>query len=314
MGGEALLQARERAWRRFGKRVTLYLPGMFVLDGRRGRYPAISITGAWCGLQCDHCAGRILEPMPPAVTPRALVEACLRAAGEGAAGVLLTGGSDARGRLPWGEFLPAIREIKSGTRLHVSVHAGMVGPQTARALREAGVDQALIDVVGDGETLREVMHLEGGEERVRRTLEALCQAGLEVVPHVILGLRFGRVSGERRALAMLKGHPIRLLVWVGFMPLRGTPMSRVPPLPLEDAAQLLAESRILFPETEISLGCARPRGPYRTALEKLALDAGVNRMALYSEETAAHARSLGLVVHFQETCCSLAPAPGGGVG
>jgi uncharacterized radical SAM superfamily protein len=305
---DPLSQARDRSWKRFGKRITLYLPGMFVLDGKTGKYPAISITGAECALQCDHCAGKILEPMPVAVTPEGLVEACLRAAEQGAEGVLITGGSDAQGRLPWEPFLGAIREVKERTSLHLSIHAGMVERETASALKAAGVDQALLDVVGDEQTLREVMHMEGGETLVRRSLDALCEAGLEIVPHVIMGLRFGQLSGERRALEILRDYPMRLLVWVGFMPLRGTPMAETPPLPIEDAGTLLAESRILFPDTEISLGCAKPRGFYRMALERLALDAGVNRMALYSEETVAYARSLGLDVDFQPTCCSMARA------
>ena len=68
---------------------------------------------------------------------------------------------------------------------------------------------------------------------------------------------------------------------------------------------MLGESRLLFPESEIALGCARPRGAYRRALERIALDAGVNRVALYSDESVEYARSLGLDVVFRETCCSL---------
>jgi hypothetical protein len=185
----------------------------------------------------------------------------------------------------------------------------MVGQETAVALKGAGVDQALLDVVGAEETWRRVLHLEEGEALMRRSLDALFDAGLEVVPHVIAGLHFGRILGERRALEILRGYPSRLLVWVTLMPLSRTPLAKaVPPAP-EEAARLLAESRLMFPDTEISLGCARPRGTYRRILERLALAAGVNRMALYSEETIASAAALGLEMRFQESCCSLAGQP-----
>ena len=40
-------------------------------------------------------------------------------------------------------------------------------------------------------------------------------------------------------------------------------------------------------------------------MERLAIDAGVNRMALPSDEAVSHARSYGLEVRYQATCCSV---------
>jgi uncharacterized radical SAM superfamily protein len=114
--------------------------------------------------------------------------------------------------------------------------------------------------------------------------------------------------GERSALEILRRYPPKLLVWVVLMPLPATPMADVLPPPLEEAARLLGESRLLFPASEIALGCARPRGGYRRALERIAIDAGVNRVALYSEESVEYARSLGVEVGFLQTCCSLRAA------
>jgi len=303
-----LARARERSWERFGKRVVFYLPGMFVMDGVRGRYPAISITGPACGLGCDHCSGEILKSMPAARSPQELVAVCLRLRDAGVQGFLITGGSDARGRLPWSRFLDALAEIKRRTALHLSVHSGMVDGPTATALKQAGVDQANVDIVGAEETWRDVIHLDDGADLLARTLDALHTAALDVVPHVVMGIHAGRIVGERRALEILRPDPPRLLVWVVLMPLPATPMADAVPPTLDEAARLLGESRLLFPDSEIALGCARPRGEYRRALERIALDAGVNRVALYSEESVAYARSLGLEVGFLQTCCSLTAA------
>ena len=301
-----LARARALSWERFGKRVVFYLPGMFVMDGVRGRYPAISITGPACGLGCDHCSGEILKSMPSAQSPRELVDLCLRLRDAGMEGFLITGGSDARGRLPWSRFLDALAEVKRRTALHLSVHSGMVDRQTAAALKQAGVDQANLDIVGAEETWREVIHLADGAALLDDSLDALHTAGLEVVPHVVMGIHKGRIVGERRALEILRRYPPKLLVWVALMPLPGTPMAGAAPPALEEAARLLGESRLLFPESEIALGCARPRGEYGRALERMAIDAGVNRVALYAEESVDYARSLGVEAGFLQTCCSLA--------
>jgi len=205
-------------------------------------------------------------------------------------------------------YVDALAELKRRTALHLSVHSGMVDGPTATALKQAGVDQANVDIVGAEETWRDVIHLDDGADLLARTLDALHTAALDVVPHVVMGIHAGRIVGERRALEILRPDPPRLLVWVVLMPLPATPMADAVPPTLDEAARLLGESRLLFPDSEIALGCARPRGEYRRALERIALDAGVNRVALYSEESVAYARSLGLEVGFLQTCCSLTAA------
>jgi len=301
-----LTEARGLSSERFGKRILFHLPGMFVLDGRRGRYPALSLTGEHCNLGCDHCRGRLLQPMIPATSPEELVERCIRLADEGAVGCLISGGCDPRGRLPWDRFVEALRRIKDLTHLHISVHTGMLlEPHQARALRQVGVDQALVDVVGDEETARKVLHLEGGLTAMSRTLQALAEEGLEMVPHICIGLHYGRIRGERRALELLRPFAPRRIVWIVLMPLPGTPMKGTPSPPLEEIGRLIAESRLLFPHAEISLGCARPRGRMRPAIERMAIDASINRMALFSEAALSHARSMGLDIAFRDTCCSV---------
>lgn len=58
---ETLLELKGKgkslSWQNFGRRITFYLPGMFRVDGMTGKYPALSITGSRCALQCGH-------PMP----------------------------------------------------------------------------------------------------------------------------------------------------------------------------------------------------------------------------------------------------------
>jgi uncharacterized radical SAM superfamily protein len=298
-----LKEARELSWRKFGKGITFYLPGMFSYDGLKGRYPAISITGSYCALQCDHCKGSFLKHMISSETPGDLMDKAMMIAERGDYGILISGGSNREGRLPWQKFIGDIGEIKDKTDLFVSIHSGILDDPTARSLKEAGVDQALIDIIGDDETYQQVCHADFGVSKIIDTMELLTRAGIPVVPHVICGLLKGRMSGEKRALELIASFNPEQIVIVSFMPLPGTPLYGIAPPVAEDVVEIIAEARSLMPDACISLGCARRRGDIR--LEKLAIDAGVNRMALPSEETLSHAESYGLEIRYQKTCCSV---------
>ena len=94
-----------------GTEITFYLPGMIRYESRRGRYPAISLTGSRCELQCEHCKGRLLDPMIQVTEPDDLLEKAVYLEKRGAHGLLLSGGSDREGRLPWAKYGDAIREL-----------------------------------------------------------------------------------------------------------------------------------------------------------------------------------------------------------
>jgi len=176
-------------------------------------------------------------------------------------------------------FTDTIAAIKQETGLYISVHCGMVDKREAKALRSAGVDQALIDVIGSDQTYASVYHLPDGLRLLRQSLEALAYAGLPVVPHIVAGLHFGRLMGENHALEILARHPPELLVIVAYMNLPGTAMENVRQPDPRGVCGLVIRARELMPNSQISLGCARPRKD-ASALEVLSLRAGINRMAL----------------------------------
>ena len=298
-----LAWAESRA--RHGSRLTAYLPGMFVVDGRRGKYRAVSITGDKCELDCGHCKGTLLRSMEHALSPDDLRRQGQAAVARGDHGILVTGGCDQQGRLPWERFIPTIRELKEQTDLKITVHAGQTDLETARALKDAGVDQALVDVISDDDTARQVYHLSNGAESVRRTLDSLARADLEIVPHIIFGIHYGRQRGEMAALKMLQEYPLKKYVVVVIVPTRGTDMASIEPPPLEEVALFIARARLEAPNPKASLGCARPRGIYRKTLDVLAVRAGINSVALPSHEALEEAERKGLEIAYEETCCSL---------
>jgi len=298
-----LQQARDLSWQIFGRRLTFYLPGMFSYDGLKGDYPAISITGNVCELQCDHCRGALLRDMIPAETPEQLVDKAIQLAEEGNQGILISGGCDKEGRLPWQRFIPVIKKIKDTTDLFISIHCGLLDEHTARDLKDAGVDQALINVIADNDSYRQICHADSGVRKIAYTMKSLNKAGISIIPHVLCGLRYGVISSELKAIEMISRYNPEQVIIISLLPMSGTPLRGTTMPEAEQVAFLIAEARLLMPQVRIGLGCARRRGDSR--LETLAIDAGVNRMALPSEEAIGHAKDYGLEIRYQKSCCSV---------
>ena len=298
-------KARNLSWHRFGKCITFYHPGMFRYEGEWGRYPAISITGKNCELHCKHCSAKLLESMIPVTTPNELIETCQTIEKQGNIGCLITGGFRKDGTLPWNDYIPALKTITETTDLFVSIHSGIVDFQTAQDLKRAGVNQALIDIIGDEETLRNVYHTDFPINNIEKSLAALEHAGIPTVPHVVIGLNHGIITGEYQAIQIIKKYNPEALVFVCLMPLPGTPMENITPPSPQEIIRVIATARLEIPAPPISLGCARQRG--NTEIDVLAVDCGVNRIALPSDKAIEQAQKYDLKITWEKSCCSVSP-------
>jgi hypothetical protein len=267
-------------------------------------FPTISITGNSCALKCKHCGGTVLNTMYPVASPDALFEMCLRLKEKGARGCLISGGCLPDGTVPIGRFAQSIARIKHQLGLTVFVHTGAIDLKTAEALKKAGVDAALLDIVGSDETIKEIFNLEASVKDYVNSLKALHEAGLEFVPHVIVGLHYGRLQGEMHALKTVSKFNPSALVVIAFMPIRGTEMEEVkPPRPI-DIAKVVAAARLMFPDTPLVLGCMRSKDEHRSETEKLAIRAGVDAIAFPTEEAVEFAKSCGYETSFSSFCCA----------
>ncbi len=267
-------------------------------------FPTVSLTGAGCALKCKHCEGKLLETMHAATTPRKLYSICSHLKSQGALGCLISGGCLPDGSVPLKPFINVIGRVKRELGLKVFVHTGIVDSQTAKALKRNGVDAALIDVIGSDETIREIYRLNIRAEDYSNSLKALHDARLAFVPHIIVGLHYGKLKGEKEAMEMIVAHEPSTLVIIAFMPVRGTEMGRTePPTPLSIARVILA-GRIMFPKIPLVLGCMRPKGKHRTETDILALKAGVDAIAFPAAEAIEFAKSQGVEAVFSSLCCA----------
>lgn len=291
-----------------GGAIVFYEPSFAPGRGGGGgspHFPSISITGTRCALNCKHCGGRLLRGMIPAESPKELLAVCEGIRERGGIGCLISGGCDRSGSVPLGGFLDAIARIKRDLGLKIVVHTGIVGEEVAEGLGRAGIDAALIDLIGSADAIREVYGLEADPSDYGRSLRLLRERGVPIVPHILVGIHHGRLGGEMRALEIASECRPNALAFIVLTPIRGTPMgSAIPPSPSEVAA-LISMARSALPDVPLALGCVRPKGDHRARLDELAIKAGVNAIAFPSSSAIALAESMGLGIRFSRTCCSL---------
>lgn len=290
--------------------IHFYAPGLKryrtseYADQDPGRFVSISVTGAECALQCDHCQARVLDGMLP-LKGLSLYQTCAELAKRGARGVLVSGGCDRRGRVPLRRHVSDLKRVRSELGFTIRVHPGLPDEETAAALGEVELDGAMLDIIGAEETIREVYHLAVGVEEYEVALERLARHRVPLVPHIILGLHYGRILGEWRALEMIARHSPKFLVLVILMPLYGTAMAGVTPPSVEEIGEFFVHARKTLPTTPIMLGCARPIGPPKAEIDRRAVDAGLNGIAYPAEGIVAYAEEKGLIPRFHDACCGV---------
>ena len=306
---KAVSFTRDLSWRHFGKRIYFYAPSFIHYKSTHFcsspmMFPSISVTGSFCALNCKHCGGAVLKNMLPAVTPQQLVQVCSDIKQKGGIGCLISGGCLPDGSVPIDKFVDAIAEIKRKLGLTIMVHTGIIDFDMARRLKEAGVDAALIDIIGSDQTINEICRLNVHVSDYDKSLLALHKAGISLVPHVLVGLHYGKLMGEFKALQIIAKYSPSAVIIIALMPVKGTVIQDVAPPTPEDIAKVLVIARLMLPETPQVLGCMRPKGKHRAKTDKFAVKTGVNAIAFPDEQAIQLAESMEIVTMFSSFCCS----------
>ena len=267
----------------------------------------VSITGAECELNCDHCGRKILMTMRAATTPDTLFDYARQIAVRGAKGMLISGGSDKNGVVPIKPFLSTIARIKQEFGFKIVAHLGILDEESVQEIKDiGGIDAALMDIVGSNETLQQVYHLKGVTcADFENSIRLLCKYGIRTIPHVVIGLHYGKIQGEYRSLETIARYPVSAVVLVGLTPQAGTKMDRITPASPCEMGEVFKQARHLFPTTPVLLGCMRPMGEHKFQTDTFALKAGLDGIAYPAEGIVAMARQMGLEPQFSQMCCSL---------
>jgi lipoyl synthase len=272
----------------------------------KNSFPAFSVTAGGCALMCEHCQAKILEPMIPATSPE-MLERKVREmiATQDLQGFLLSGGSTRRNEIRYERFYPVIERLKRDhPRLKVAIHSALLDAPRARSMADAGVDTAMMDVIGAQETIREVYHLERPVADFEATLAALCDTTMEVVPHIVIGLHYGRILGEPAALDIVARHRVHSLVLVVIMPFYAKPGTFATPA-TSDIGHTFLQARNRIEDRPVLLGCARPPGMHRRVTDAYAVMAGLDGIAFPADGALGVAHAIGRPAAQEHACCSM---------
>jgi hypothetical protein len=272
----------------------------------KNSFPAFSVTAAGCALMCDHCQAKILEPMIPATSPE-MLERKVRSliAAQDLQGFLLSGGSTRRNEIRYERYWPVVERLKREfPQLKVAVHSALLDAARAHAMAAAGVDTVMMDVIGAQDTIRDVYHLERSVDDFEATLAALCATTMQVVPHIVVGLHYGRILGEPNALDIVSRHRVHSLVLVVIMPFYAAPGSFATPA-TSDIGEVFQKARETIADREVLLGCARPPGMHRRVTDAYAVMAGLDGIAFPADGTLAVAHAIGRAAEQEHACCSV---------
>lgn len=272
----------------------------------KNSFPAFSITAGACGLNCDHCQKKILEPMIPATNPAMLDEKVRHLiSSQGLNGFLLSGGSNKKNEISYGRYMPVVEKLKQDfPDLKIAIHSALLDERRAKEMESAGVDTVMMDVIGAQETIKEVYKLDRPVEDFEATLAALCSTSMEVTPHIVIGLHYGQILGEANALDIVSRYGVTALVLVVIMPFYARPGTFGTPA-TTDVGRIFLEARERLPDQQVLLGCARPPGMHKRVTDAYAIMAGLDGIAFPADGAVSVAHSIGRPFEQAHSCCSI---------
>lgn len=259
----------------------------------------VSVTGLSCDLNCAHCGGHYLKGMVPVDSFEQEL------AKKGSSSILLSGGCKPSGNVPLVSHLKRLRENPLGKGLRINVHPGVTDDASAEAIGNLATVISF-DFVLDQVAIRKAYNGMWTPDDYVRTLRALRKGKAEVVPHVLVGIREGKIGGEYDAVRFLLNEGIKRIIFIVLIPTKGTRWESLQPPTPQEVARLLAWTREQSPDLDICLGCMRPRGAHRKELDPLAVLAGVNRIVLPHPDALELAKGRGMEIVRKEECCAFA--------
>ena len=222
-------------------------------------------------------------------------------------GFLLSGGSNRRNEVPYDRYYPVIEKLKRDfPQLRIGVHSALLDQQRAKRMEAAGIDVAMMDVIGAQATIHEVYHLDRPVADFEATLAALTATSMEVVPHVVIGLHYGRLLGEDAALEIISRYPVDALILVVVVPIYASPQRPFATVPVEDVARVLVAARRRIAGVPVQLGCVRPAGEHKLMTDAYAVMAGLDGIAYPAAGIVALARAIGRPIEQEHACCAVA--------
>lgn len=283
-----------------GKQVTAwqirqknFAPVLFI--SRPQNTESISVTGAFCALKCAHCGGHYLSKMTN-------LSSLKTAEDIKGTSCLISGGCDLSGRVQILPHLEILKNLKGNHRYNF--HTGLLSETEIKAIAPLA-DVVSFDFLADTATIHDTLKLNKAVEDYAKCYQTLRKYCAHVAPHICIGLHGGKISGEYEAVKLLKQLGLEQLVFIVLIPTSGTEYASIEPPALEEVIKFLTWARKELPTTNLTLGCMRPGGKYRSQLDLAAVECGINGIVQPVRVAVKKAEELGLTIQENKECCVL---------
>ena len=279
------------------RKITLYYPSH--------DHATLSVTGSGCALDCKHCGRKYLGNMMDVSTPEKFRKVISELERNGINGILLSGGCDQSGKVPFTHLLGEIKKLTASSDMLINVHTGQIDSADAEELYNLGIRNICLDVVGDRGVIKNVYGLDIDESG--GSLESLKRAGFtDIIPHITVGLDGGKLGHEMKSLDLIKeklGKPEKL-VFLSIIPTEGTVFRDAGAVSIDDIVAIIHTAKDLFPDTELILGCMRPHYSTDEIIEMIGAGVRgvVNPSYKVEEELVRGGRQL--IIKKSTSCCS----------
>jgi uncharacterized radical SAM superfamily protein len=274
------------------------------------KFPAISLSGTTCELDCAHCGKEYLKQMLAVSSPDGLFELCKKLVNQGATGALISGGCDETGMVMLDKYIGTLSKIKQELPFIINIHTGFITQEQARNIVKTGTDIASVDIVGHRDTIKNVYGLNHQPNDYKEALQTLADEGIKnIVPHICIGLDFGEIKGEFHAMDMIADIEPAAIVFIILIPTEGSKMENCSPPKIDEVVKVIKYARVKFRYTPIYLGCMRPRSAkyrkYSQELELKAISAGIDGIVLPSKETINYLNTNNIIFTIHNNCCAV---------
>jgi biotin synthase len=247
-------------------------------DGQVQLCTLLSVKTGGCPEDCGYCSQSSHHKTP--VKPQALLKvdevvAAARRAREQGATRFCMGAAwrEVKDGPAFERVLEMVKEVKA-LGLEACVTLGMLNPDQARRLKEAGLDAYNHNLDTSREHYRSIVSTRKYDDRLA-TLKNVREAGITVCSGGIIGM--GESIDDRCRmlieLAKLTPHPESVPV-NALTRVAGTPLEALPPVDPLELVRMIATARILMPRSKVRLSAGRTELSREAQL--LCLFAGAN--------------------------------------
>ncbi len=253
---------------------------------------SISVTGNQCKLKCSHCESHYLNGMTPLTSLDKIDFNRYQS-------LLISGGSDENGKVPISENFEKLANLPE--HLSLNIHPGYQSVEAFLKFKN-GKNIISFDLPGSDEVIEKVFHLPYSHKDYQKLFLDFSDHFV-TIPHITIGLNFGLNSDEERSIDFLSENSPEMLVFIVLRPTPNTAMADSPTPTIERIIELLSYARKKL-NCPIQLGCMRPSGFIRRAIDIISWMNGIDRIVMPDHELIKILEEFKISVYKSSECCA----------